>query len=149
MLRSVLARNMAAHFAHPQLVMAIVCPGLLTWPVPMRMLDRGSWTSGGHHMEGQFGQRHIAHVGSKVACGDFRSPLIHPPTLTDRRGLIWASARCWTSCRWGQATYIQEAVLLHQLLGGLGEVYMVIFESADSVTRTRLLTHSGHAWGRH
>ena len=90
----------------------------------------------------------IAHVG-KVACGDFRSPLIHPPTLTDRRGLIWASARCWTSCRWGQATYIQEAVLLHQLLGGLGEVYMVIFESADSVTWTRLLTHSGHAWGRH
>ena len=39
-MRSVLARNMATHLAHPQLVMTIVpSPGLLTWPGPMRMLD--------------------------------------------------------------------------------------------------------------
>ena len=76
-------------------------------------------------MEGRFGQRYIAPVG-KVVDTAGQQEYAHPPTLTGRRGLIWTSCRRWGQQRRterAEARWLQEAVLLHQQLGGLGEVY--------------------------
>ena len=136
-MRSVLARNMAGHLAHFQLVMTIVpWAAHVAWAhedAGQMIMDfrRAPW-------KGNLANA-IAPVGRVVETAGVRSSTnFDRPERIDLDFLppLGAAAQ-------KPGGYSRKLSYSISSLVDWGK-FMVIFESADSVTRTRLLTHSGH-----
>ena len=135
-MRSVLARNMAGHLAHPQLVMTIVpWAAHVAWAhedAGQMIMDfrRAPW-------KGNLANA-IAPVGKVVETAGVRSSTnFDRPERIDLDFLPPLGAAAQKPGGYRKLSYSISSLV------DWGK-FMVIFESADSVTRTRLLTHSGH-----